>query len=226
MRLLAALVMASLPLGTPPSALLWEMPTSAHVMALTFDAGADRGYAAQILSILERDHVRASFGMTGRWAEANKDLVRRMVRDGDVLMNHTYDHRSFTGYSSSSAPLTGAERTWEINSTEATIRKLTGKSTKPYFRPPYGDYDAATLGLARKLGYRYTIMWTIDTLGWNHATPAQILSRCLLGARPGAIVMMHVGIQSLDVRALPNVIAGLRARHYRLVTIAQVVRGT
>lgn len=224
MRLLAALVMAALPLSSPPSALLWEMPTSAHVMALTFDAGADRGYAPQILSILEKHHVRASFGMTGRWAEANKDLLRRMVRDGDVLMNHTYDHRSFTGYSSNAAPLTATQRTWEINTTEALIHRITGKSTKPYFRPPYGDYDQTTLTLARKLGYRYTIMWTIDTLGWDHATPAQILSRCLAGARPGAIVMMHVGIQSLDVKALPNVIADLRARHYRLVTVAQVVR--
>jgi peptidoglycan/xylan/chitin deacetylase (PgdA/CDA1 family) len=226
MRLLAALVLAALPVNTPPSTLLWEMPTSAHTMALTFDAGADRGYASQILSILERTHVRASFGMTGRWAEANKDLVRKMVRDGDVLMNHTYDHRSFTGYSSSTAPLTTRQRMWEINSTEAAIRKITGTSTRPYFRPPYGDYDGATLTLARRLGYRYTIMWTIDTLGWNHATPAQILARCLDGARPGAIVMMHVGIQSLDVKALPDVISGLRARHYRLVTIAQVVRRT
>jgi peptidoglycan/xylan/chitin deacetylase (PgdA/CDA1 family) len=191
-------------------------------MALTFDAGADRGYAARILSILERNHVRASFGMTGRWAEANKDLVRRMVRDGDVLMNHTFDHRSFTGYSSNSAPLTTAQRTWEITSTEKTIRRLTGKSTKPYFRPPYGDYDAATLTLARSLGYRYAVMWTIDTLGWNHASTAQILSRCLTGARPGAIVMMHVGIQSLDALALQNVISGLKQRGYRLVTVDQV----
>jgi peptidoglycan/xylan/chitin deacetylase (PgdA/CDA1 family) len=225
MRLLAALILASLPVNQGAATLLWQIQTPHRMMALTFDAGADRGYAARILSTLERNHVHASFGMTGRWAQANKDLVRRMVRDGDVLMNHTYDHRSFTGYSSGQAPLTQQQRTWEIQTTESVVRKITGKSTKPYFRPPYGDYDSATLTLARRLGYRYAVMWTIDTLGWNHATPAQILSRCLAGARPGAIVVMHVGIQSLDAVALQSVISGLERRGYRLVTISRLVRG-
>ncbi len=222
MRLLAALILASLPVNQGSATLLWQMQTSHRIMALTFDAGSDRGYAGRILSILERNRVHASFGMTGRWAQANKDLVRRMVRDGDILMNHTFDHRSFTGYSSGQAPLTQQQRTWEIRRTESVVRKITGKSTRPYFRPPYGDYDTATLTLARRLGYRYAVMWTIDTLGWNHATPAQILTRCLTGARPGAIVVMHVGIQSLDALALPNVITGLKQRGYRLVTIAQL----
>lgn len=226
MRLIASLLFAALPLGASPSTLLWQAPTTSRVIALTFDAGADRGYAGRILSTLEKNHVRASFGMTGRWAEANKDLVRRMARDGDVLMNHTFDHRSFTGYSSNAAPLTTAQRTWEISATESAVHRITGKSTRPFFRPPFGDYDQATLTLARRLGYRYTVMWTIDTLGWDHATPAQILSRCLSGARPGAIVVMHVGIQSQDAIALPQVISGLRARHYRLVTIAQAVGGS
>lgn len=222
MRLLVALVVLGLPVNGPSATLLWQIPTSRHVMALTFDAGADRGYAARILSTLERNHVRASFGMTGRWAEQNKDLVRRMARDGDVLMNHTFDHRSFTGYSSGQAPLSEQQRAWEIETTDTDIRRITGVGTKPYFRPPYGDYDGATLVLARRLGYRFAVMWTIDTLGWNHATPTQILSRCLLGARPGAIVMMHVGIQSQDALALQNVISGLKRRGYRLATIAQL----
>jgi peptidoglycan/xylan/chitin deacetylase (PgdA/CDA1 family) len=200
------------------------MNTRAPVVALTFDAGSDRGYAARILSILERNHVRASFGMTGRWAEANKDLVRRMSRDGDLLMNHTYDHRSFTGYSSNAAPLTTQQRKWEIQTTERIVKRITGKSTKPFFRPPYGDYDSATVRLAGTLGYHYVVMWTIDTLGWNHATPAQILTRCLSGAKPGAIVVMHVGIQSQDALALQRVISGLRSKGYRLVTVSQLVK--
>ena len=47
----------------------------------------------------ERSGIRATFGMTGKWAQANPDLVRRMAADGDQLMNHTWDHRSFTGLS-------------------------------------------------------------------------------------------------------------------------------
>ena len=46
--------------------------------------------------------VTASFGMTGRWAEQNPDLLRRIVREGHHLINHTYDHESFTGRSTGS----------------------------------------------------------------------------------------------------------------------------
>ena len=66
-------------------------------MALTFDAGEDRGYAEDILDLLQAEHVPASFGITARWAQANPDLVERMAADGHLLMNHTLEHRSFTG---------------------------------------------------------------------------------------------------------------------------------
>jgi peptidoglycan/xylan/chitin deacetylase (PgdA/CDA1 family) len=196
---------------------------SVRAVALTFDAGADRGYAALILRTLERAHVRASFGMTGLWARSNKDLLRRMVRDRDTLINHTYDHRSFTGLSTRAAPLTVAQRTWEIQQTEKVVRSLTGRSTKPFFRPPYGDYDQATIALAGRLGYRYMVMWTVDSLGWDHLSRAAILQRCLAGARPGVIFLMHVGIQSQDALALPQLIAALKREGYRFVTVDKLV---
>ena len=59
-------------------------------VALTVDAGADRGYAADIRDILEQEHVLASFGITGLWARANPDLVRRIAADGHLVFNHTY----------------------------------------------------------------------------------------------------------------------------------------
>ena len=70
-------------------------------MALTFDAGADRGHAEQILDTLANYGVVASFGLTGHWAKENPDLVERMVAEGHMLFNHTYSHRSFTGFSTS-----------------------------------------------------------------------------------------------------------------------------
>jgi len=208
-----------------PSRLIYSGSSQRAWVALTFDAGADRGYAATILSVLERTHVRATFGMTGRWAEQNRDLVRRMARDGDTFINHTYDHRSFTGLSTRLAPLTAAQRQWEVEHADAVVRSITGTSMKPFFRPPYGDIDAATLTLVRRLGYPDTVMWTIDSLGWRGATPAEIDQRCLSLARPGAILLMHVGIQSQDGIALPSVISQLRGRHYHLVTVPQLLRG-
>jgi peptidoglycan/xylan/chitin deacetylase (PgdA/CDA1 family) len=190
---------------------------------LTFDAGADRGFAGTILRILEGRHVRATFGMTGRWAQQNADLLRRMARDGDAFIDHTYDHRSFTGYSTHAAALTEAQRGWEIWKTNQVIVKLTGRSTKPYFRPPYGDYDRATLTLAGRLGYRYTIMWTVDSLGWEGLSASNILRRCERLAAPGDIYLMHVGSQSQDAVALPELLTFLSRERYQIETIPQLV---
>ncbi|MBV9357050.1 MAG: polysaccharide deacetylase family protein [Chloroflexi bacterium] len=67
-------------------------------MALTFDAGADRGYAVDILDLLRDQHLLATFGVTGKWAKANPDLVQRMAAEHHLVVNHTDDHRSFTGW--------------------------------------------------------------------------------------------------------------------------------
>ena len=223
MRLAAFLFLLAMAAPPAPAQIISQGSGRYQVVALTFDAGADRGYADQILGTLERNRVRATFGMTGRWAEENRDLLRRMWRDRDQLINHTYDHRSFTGRSTGVVPLTAAQRTWEISQTERIIRSATGHSPKPYFRPPYGDYDAATLSLLAKLGYRYMIMWTVDSLGWAHAPVGAILGRCMAGLRPGAIILMHVGSQSLDAMALQSFIQGARSRGYRFVTVAELM---
>ena len=194
------------------------------MVALTFDAGADRGYAERILNTLRDTGVRASFGMTGRWAEQNPDLVRRMVAEGHQLINHTYSHASFTGYSPGTRALTAEERRREIERTEAVLATVAGVQLKPYFRPPYGDSDNAMLVQLGQLGYAYSVMWTVDSLGWNGYTANQIVQRCVSRAVPGAILLFHVGADSQDAVALPELIRQLRANGYGFGTVSDVLR--
>lgn len=225
MKPFAALLVAAVMLHAAPVQVVSRGPTQERRVALTFDAGADRGYAARILATLEHNGVRASFGMTGAWARVNSDLVRRMVRDHDTLINHTYDHRSFTGLSTRTAPLTTAQRTWEITETERVLRRIGGAAVRPYFRPPFGDYDMATQLLLGRLGYRYMVMWTVDSLGWDHLSAPSILRRCLAALTPGGIVLMHVGIQSQDALALQPLIIAAKHRGYTFVTVAALLSG-
>ncbi|MCM8747802.1 polysaccharide deacetylase family protein [Thermomicrobiaceae bacterium CFH 74404] len=199
--------------------------TAEPVIVLTFDAGADRGFASNILDTLAAKGVRASFGLTGAWAAANPDLVQRMAREGHHLINHTWSHRSFTGRSTGSAPLSTAERTEELRRTEELIRQLTGIELRPYFRPPYGDFDDSVLSDLADSGYTLNMMWTIDSLGWRGLTADEITQRVLDAAEPGAIVLMHVGSQSQDAAALPALIDQLRARGYRFATVRDLVEG-
>ncbi|MCC6176317.1 MAG: polysaccharide deacetylase family protein [Chloroflexi bacterium] len=198
-------------------------PAECQTVALTFDAGADRGYAELILDILREQQVPASFGMTGIWAEKNPDLVRRIVDDGHELINHTWDHGSFTGFSPRTPTLGPAERRDQLDRTNELVVGLTGTSTRPYFRPPYGDLNDGVLKDVSDNGYDYTIMWTVDSLGWNHLPAAGIVERCLSRAAPGAIYIFHVGADSQDAQALGTVIAGLREQGYGFVTITDLL---
>jgi peptidoglycan/xylan/chitin deacetylase (PgdA/CDA1 family) len=195
-------------------------------VALTFDAGADRGNAEQILDTLADYGVIGSFGVTGQWAEQNPDLVKRMVADGHMLFNHTYDHRSFTGYSTSAdeAVLTREARKKELLDTEEIVRDLTGYDLAPYFRPPYGDYDDEVLAEVADDGYWVTLMYNCDTLGWNGASVDDIVARCGDNASPGDIILLHVGADSLDADALPRLIETLRDQGYAFVTVEQLLQ--
>lgn len=197
-------------------------PTECNAISLSFDAGADRGYAEQILDTLRDEKVPASFGMTGLWAQKNSDLIQRMVDEGHELINHTWDHSSFTGYSAG-RPMSVAERRLELDRTEELLVGLTGKTTRPLFRPPYGDLDNGVLKDVSDDGYDYTIMWTVDSFGWNHLPAAGIVERCLSRAEPGAIILFHVGIESEDALALKTIITTLRERGYQLVTVTDLL---
>jgi peptidoglycan/xylan/chitin deacetylase (PgdA/CDA1 family) len=190
------------------------------VVALTFDAGADRGYAEDILDTLSDEQVPATFGMTGRWAESNPELVQRMAADGHMVINHTYDHRSFTGLSDRLRGLSADQRRDELLAADAVIAPLIGHTTCPWYRLPYGDGDGRVAADVAQIGYTAQVGWTIDTLGWRGAPVQAIVDRSLRLASPNAVYVMHVGIQSRDGPALQLVIDGLRAEGFGFATVA------
>jgi peptidoglycan/xylan/chitin deacetylase (PgdA/CDA1 family) len=148
--------------------------------------------------------------------------VRRIAADGHQIINHSWDHPSFTGRSTGTAPLSTAERLDQIRRAERTLANL-GVRTAPWFRPPYGDTDESVDRDLAAAGYRYDVLWTVDSLGWEGRPPAEVTRRVLDAATPGAIVLLHVGSASTDIEALPDIIAGLRAKGYGFVTVAKIV---
>ncbi len=206
------------PSPTPTIPALIEGP--AGVVALTFDGGADRGYAEDILDTLRDEGVPASFGITGQWASANPDLVSRMGAEGHLVINHTLDHRSFTGLSDRLGGLSPERRRQELLDGDAIIAPLVGHSTCPWYRLPYGDGDRNVAEDVAPIGYSQQVGWTVDSLGWRGATIQAIVDRCLRLAALDAVCVMHVGVGSRDGPALPQVIEGLRDQGYGFATVA------
>lgn len=208
-------------LNGTPSKVITKGNTSRKMIALTFDAGSDLGYTEKIIGILEREGIPASFGLTGSWIEMYPEYAEWIAADGFQILNHTLRHYSYTGVSAGEA-ISPAKRLAQLVANESEINGI-GGSAIPYWRPPYGDYDSGVLRDAGAAGYKYTVMWTVDTMGWNGLPAADITWRVLNKATNGAIILMHVGAASEDALALSKIISGLRAKGYTFGTIQDVI---
>ncbi len=196
------------------------IPTSTRVVALTFDAGANADGVSSILATLRREGVPATFFLTGDFVREFPSAARAIAAAGFRIGDHTLTHPYLT-------KLSDAAVRQEILGGAQQITAVTGKNPAPLFRFPYGDADARTIAIANRAGY-VPVRWTVDTLGWEgtawHISAAVVVSRVLAAARPGEIVLMHVGSNpddhtTFDADALPQVISGLRARGYSFVTL-------
>ncbi len=195
--------------------------TSGKRVSLTFDSdGGSPGNATAYLDILRANELHATWFVTGDFAQANPAIVQRIVHDGHDLGNHTVDHPDLI-----SPPRSDAFICWELTHANQLISAAAGgHTTRPYFRPPYGDYNYQVRTLAAHLGYR-TIYWSIDPRDWDSTTTTQdILDRVLNSPnlRSGAIILMHVNSPH-EAQALPGVIAGLEQKGYAIVPLSQLL---
>ncbi|WP_368645487.1 LysM peptidoglycan-binding domain-containing protein [Alkalibacterium putridalgicola] len=191
--------------------------TTEKVVALTFDDGSDGTNINTILQILSTHNVTATFFLTGSGANNHPQAIRNISNQGHQLGNHSYSHPYFT-------QISAAETVSQLQRAEDTIRQITGKSTKPIFRPPYGDYNSTVLQRVGDAGYPYSIMWTIDTIDWTGNSSSDIVSRIMNRIVPGAIVLMHTGAGASGTPgALPTMITRLKSAGYRFVTINQLL---
>ena len=156
-------------------------------------------------------------------AEQHRDLLLAISAAGHQFINGTYHGTSFTGASTGRPPLTTAERSLELSRTEVTVYHLTGRSTRPYWRPPHGDIDEGARRDAASAGYTIAVTGTIDTGAWPGATPDAVVARTVEAALAGSIVIMHTDAASPDAGALPCIITGLRARGFTFVTIGELL---
>ena len=196
------------------------IPTTRRVVALTFDAGANADAVPAILATLRREKVPATFFLTGNFVRDFPAAARSIAAAGFRIGDHTITHPYLTR-------LSDAAVRQEILGGAQQILSVTGQNPVPLFRFPFGDADARTIAIANRAGY-VPVRWTVDTLGWEgtagHISASVVASRVLAAARPGEIVLMHVGSNpddhtTFDADALPQVISGLRAQGYSFVTL-------
>jgi len=187
-------------------------------VALTFDDGPGPD-TPRLVRWLRRHHVPVTFFLVGRAIAAHPGVVRAEARAGDALGDHTYDHAALVR-------LTPSAQAREVATTAALIRRVTGRPVR-LFRPPYGLYDAATLGTLKR-ERMLMVLWSVDTRDYTRPGVRRIVYTALSGARPGSILLFHDGggDRTQTLAALPRIVHRLRLKGYRPVTVTRLLAAT
>jgi peptidoglycan-N-acetylglucosamine deacetylase len=184
-------------------------------VALTFDDGPGPD-TPSVLHVLERLHVPATFFVVGQQVPTFPGAVRTERSGGFAIEDHTENHAWLI-------LLGAAGQHAQIQDAAARLARL-GVAYPRMLRPPYGAFNATTVKTLARMRM-LMILWSVDPGDWRRPGVRAIVSNVLRNARSGSIVLMHDGggDRSQTVKALPAIIAGLRRRGYRLVTVPQLV---
>lgn len=188
-------------------------------IALTFDDAPDLLYTPQILDLLKQYNVKATFFVIGKTAENYPQILKRIVQEGHLVGNHSYNHGN-------TAKLSSSEFAQEIELAEEVIFKLTGFRTA-LFRSPYGVLNDKTIKVLADKGYK-VVAWSVDSLDWKGLTAEQVVANVFSHVTKGSIILQHsAGGPGEDlsgtVKALPQIIDELRRQGYRFVTVDQLL---
>jgi peptidoglycan-N-acetylglucosamine deacetylase len=194
-----------------------SVPVSEKVIALTFDDGPWPETTEQILATLKQENVKATFYMIGQPLKSFPEIGKKVLADGHVIANHTLHH-----WYKKMSPLV-AQR--EIEDTAKIIKEVLNVATD-YFRPPGGVLTNGLVEYAQKHNQSIN-MWSVDS-GDSHPkrpSSAAILKTVVAGATPGGIVLMHDGggSHANTAKAVPQIIAQLRAQGYKFVTVPELL---
>lgn len=232
---LGAAVMAPLPAVVPPPAApapaapeatperpIRRFDIRQPEVALTFDACATKkgwyGFDQDVFEILKREQVPATVFVSGLWVQTHPEAMSDLT--GDPLIefgDHSYDHPHMTR-------LPAARIGEEIDDTEAELSRYGRHAVA--FRPPFGDWNRRVIELVRARQLP-TVTWDVVSGDPStHATTAGIVRAVLTQARPGSIIVFHINGRGWKTHeALPQVLAGLRERGFKVVPLSQLLQG-
>ncbi|MDP4127665.1 MAG: polysaccharide deacetylase family protein [Bacillota bacterium] len=185
--------------------------TQEKVVALTFDDGPDPVDSPAVLDILKEKEVRATFFVLGQAAQSNPLLIKRIVKEGHEIGNHSFKH-----------DYQQLHLVEEMDQTDREVFTATGNHTY-FYRPPGGLVSKKQLETIKNNGH-IVALWSVDSKDWRNPGVKQIVDNVVKNVFPGAIILMHDGgyhrIQT--VKAVGPIIEALQNQGYRMVTLSEL----
>ncbi|MGM0598652.1 MAG: polysaccharide deacetylase family protein [Candidatus Rifleibacteriota bacterium] len=183
-------------------------------IALTFDDGPHQENTAEILKVLNKNKVKATFFVVGTRAQLYPEVLARISQAGHALGNHSWYHKSLAKQTKSRS----------LDSLQKTNDLISGITGKPCYlvRPPYGHTNEKVKKLIHEQGW-HEVMWDCDSRDWENKDPDHILFRIMKSIAPGSIVLLH-DIHPGAAGMLQTLITAFKKENYRFITIPELIK--
>ena len=190
---------------------VYSVERDGKFVALSFDAAWGNEDTEELIEILQKYDVKATFFLVGQWVDKYPESVKQLSDAGMEVMNHSNDHAHF-------AKLSASEIVENVNACNAKIEAITG--VRPtLFRCPYGEYDDNVIETVQGME---PIQWDVDSLDWKGLDASAITERVIKGVQPGSIVLFHNAAEHTP-EALSGIIEQLLADGYTIVPISELL---
>lgn len=194
--------------------------TDEKLLALTFDDGPDEDFTPQILDILKKYNIKATFYVIGEKVQYNKKIIKREYEEGHEIGNHTYTHINVAkqGYNKIKK---------EIGDTQSAVKSVTGEYPKT-FRPPYRAISKDMCEIIKDNDMNIVLWSYVDARDWDNPGAYSIVKTIENGVQNGCIILLHDynkirNPKSQTIEALESIIPDLLQKGYKFVTISELI---
>lgn len=190
------------------------------IIALTFDDGPDEVFTPQVLDILKKNDVKATFFLVGENLKQNKEIVKRQFEEGHEIGNHTYTHINVAK--------SGYDKVYEeITKTQEEIKEIIGVEPK-LFRPPYRAMSRNMCDIIKNKNMNIILWSNLDPRDWSNPGVYSIVNTIESKVGNGNIILLHDynnlrNSKSQTIQALESVIPYLKEQGYKFVTISELI---
>lgn len=196
----------------------YYMGPDGKVIYLTFDEGSNDTYVEEIVDVLNKNDVKATFFFCKTYIVTNPDLMKKIVNSGHSVGNHTQNHEAMYQYASKNRFKTFIE---EIQSVEQAFYEATGKSMDKVYREPAGNWSYRDLQIIKDMGYK-SYFWSADYYDFAYDSTKEHAYQSLLAKyHNGAIYLIHPKNKG-NYEALDDFIKTLKELGYRFDLVKNI----
>lgn len=188
--------------------------TDKKEIAISFDDGPIEKYTSEILAVLKKYEVPATFFCIGYRVAEHESLFKQILAEGHLVGSHSYYHDFWFDMHSFK------RMEAELQQMQKLVRQLTGKNMK-WFRPPYGVTNPNVSKAARAMSYT-TIGWSVRTLDTITKDKGKLLQKAKDGVKPGAVFLFHDTMHA-TVFVLPRFLEYVKEQGYTIVPLDKLI---